>query len=80
MVLHRALLVHKCDKCDKSFASEEFLRLHHKENHEKRVYSCSICSQDFDTGETLIQHVKSHDECDESLKLTCSVCELSLLG
>lgn len=76
MSLHRNLLTHKCDRCDKAFASEEFLKKHTQEDHIDRAYDCSICKKGFTRGEHLIRHLKIHlnaSEKEENLK--CSICE-----
>lgn len=76
MTLHRSVLTHKCDKCEKAFVTLEHLTQHVQEYHVDRPYVCSICNKPFSRGEHLIRHLKVHDkDGEEKAEHKCSICE-----
>ncbi|XP_050501833.1 zinc finger protein 852-like [Diabrotica virgifera virgifera] len=76
MTLHRAVLVHQCDRCEKAFATEEHLKVHVEEEHINKPYVCTVCNKPFSRGEHLIRHLKVHQSTtDKDANLKCSICE-----
>ncbi|CAG9865144.1 unnamed protein product [Phyllotreta striolata] len=76
MTLHRAVLVHQCDRCEKAFATEEHLKVHVEEEHINKPYVCTVCNKPFSRGEHLIRHLKVHQSnTDKDANLKCSICD-----
>ncbi|XP_057665944.1 zinc finger protein 420-like isoform X1 [Diorhabda carinulata] len=76
MTLHRAVLIHQCDRCEKAFATEEHLKVHVEEEHINKPYVCTVCNKPFSRGEHLIRHLKVHqNSSDKDTNLKCSICE-----
>ena len=65
-------LFHFCDKCDKKFASKEYLTHHVKSAHENFEYKCSSCTMIFKTHLKLASHKRSVHSSDE--KYQCKFC------
>lgn len=74
MILHRAVLIHKCTQCDNAYATEEHLRQHIEEGHVNKPYACTMCNKQFSRGEHLIRHLKTHQNSNEE-DLKCAICE-----
>ena len=81
MFLHTGILPFKCCKCDKAFST-----LAHRNRHEKvhEGYSCSQCSEKFETWSKLRAHVSNFhsrvykcSKCDKEFKLACRLKEHS---
>ena len=51
---------YKCKKCNKSFASGQFLYFHDKAQHEQKNIVCDVCDARFATQERLTKHMKCH--------------------
>ena len=49
-----------CDKCDKSFVREDFLKKHQTEKHDL-VCLCGICKQGFQSLKELEEHFENHE-------------------
>lgn len=78
MTLHRAILVHQCDRCEKAFATEDHLKKHVEEEHINKPYVCTVCNKPFSRGEHLIRHLKVHQtSADKETNLKCSICDTS---
>lgn len=76
MTLHRAVLIHQCDRCEKAFATEDHLKVHVEEEHINKPYVCTVCNKPFSRGEHLIRHLKVHQNTsDKETNLKCSICE-----
>ena len=71
---------HKCELCNKEFASEPNLRKHVKVSHEegknKSILKCEFCLKVFKTKESMKLHIKiSHQESNRSFQ--CNVCDMT---
>ncbi|CAH1127829.1 unnamed protein product [Ceutorhynchus assimilis] len=75
MTLHRAVLTHKCDRCDQAFFTEGLLKEHIEQQHINKPYICTTCNKPFSRGEHLIRHLKLHQEVTDEGEHKCSICE-----
>lgn len=57
---HTAERPHKCDLCNKGFATASGLR-YHRESHSMKELSCNVCSKRFANKRVLQKHIKVHD-------------------
>ncbi|QKQ98371.1 hypothetical protein GKQ38_02480 [Candidatus Nanohaloarchaea archaeon] len=49
-----------CDKCDKSFSSEQALQQHKEDYDHSKLEECSKCGEKFSSKESLREHKKKH--------------------
>ena len=50
---------HKCSICTKSFATQEYLNLHHKNVHSEATYNCNECEEVFRIKKNLKRHIEN---------------------
>ena len=50
---------HKCSICSKSFATREYLNLHHKNVHSEATYNCNECEEVFRIKKNLKRHIEN---------------------
>ncbi|XP_037044366.1 transcription factor grauzone-like [Bradysia coprophila] len=63
---------HRCDQCDKRFASRNLLKTHMKCH--IRAHKCSLCSKTFPSAAKLNYHVQDRHSADTSVKFPCDQC------
>lgn len=63
----------KCNICDRPFASEDSLRVHIKNVHEKKhAYKCEYCDKSYMWPGLLNHHVREKHE--KQVRHTCNFC------
>ncbi|MFB6242199.1 MAG: C2H2-type zinc finger protein [Candidatus Nanosalina sp.] len=56
----RKVAKHECDKCEKSFGSEEALQQHKEDYDHSKLKECSTCGEKFSSRKSLKEHRKKH--------------------
>jgi KRAB domain-containing zinc finger protein len=64
--------IYECDKCEKVF--EDPVKFHyHKQEHNKIIYKCKLCQEEFSKYHYWFNHNKQHQD---NIKVPCSLCDL----
>ena len=63
-----------CQECQKNFHSLSSFTLHNKFVHFWGIFNCPTCFEEFNFADSLIQHIKDHEEHTENLKCICPIC------
>ncbi|XP_055615798.1 zinc finger protein 271-like isoform X3 [Toxorhynchites rutilus septentrionalis] len=67
----------KCEKCDKTYSSQQGLKIHVRSHTGERPYSCSHCSKVFKDPSSCNLHIRIHSD---ERPYTCSLCSKAFKG